>query len=121
MEYVYLASPYSHPLREVRENRYKAACKKTAQYVEEGVPVFCPIAHTHIVADYMDESLRMDFDTWMRADLPLLHHAGEMHVLTLDGWEDSKGIKREMEYAEENGIPIQFIGPELNTVSRCCA
>lgn len=112
MEYVYLASPYSHPEELVREGRFMLACQKAAEYISNGIAVFCPIAHTHHIADHMDETARMDFELWMEADLPLVHHAKEVHVLRLEGWEHSRGIRREIEYARERGIPISYISME---------
>ena len=72
MSFTYLCSPYSHPDAAVREARYVAACRKAAEYAMRGISVFAPIAHSHPIADYMDERYRMDFDLWMRIDLPLL-------------------------------------------------
>lgn len=72
----------------------------------EGKVVFSPIAHTHHVADYMEEKYRMDFALWMKADLPILRHAKELHVLMLDGWQRSRGVTREIEYADHVGIPV---------------
>lgn len=109
MSYIYLASPYSHPDAAVREARFKAACKKTAQYASKGIPVFSPIAHSHPVADYMDESARMSFDLWMKLDLPLLRMASELHVLSIEGWRSSRGVTREIEYATQLGIPQQQV------------
>lgn len=105
MSYIYLASPYSHPDAAVRDARFKAACKKAAQYADKGIAVFSPIAHTHHMADFMDESKRMDFDLWMRLDLPILRMASELHVLSIEGWRASRGVTREIEYATQLGIP----------------
>lgn len=109
MSYVYLASPYSHPEASVRDERHRLACKKTAQYINKGLAVFCPIAHTHHVADHMDEKLRMDFDLWMKVDLPMVRMAKELHVLCIDGWRSSRGVTREIEYASLLGIPVRQV------------
>lgn len=109
MSYIYLASPYSHPEASVREERFKAACKKAAQYLSKGKACFSPIAHSHPIADYMEEAARMDFELWMKADLPLLKDAAELHVLCLDGWRTSRGVTREIEYADQVGIPVKQV------------
>ena len=109
MDYVYLASPYSHADESVRNERFNLACEKAAEYISNGIAVFAPISHTHHIADFMEESARMDFELWMEADLPLVHHAREVHVLRLEGWEQSRGIRREIEYAMERGIPVVYI------------
>lgn len=110
-QFIYLASPYSHPDPAVREARYKAACKKAAEYLVEGKPVFAPIVHSHPLTEFMAPELCMDFDFWMRADLAILKDAAELHVLMLDGWHTSRGVNREVEYADQIGIPIYRVQP----------
>jgi len=109
MKFIYLASPYSHPDPAVREARYVAACKKTAQYAKKGIAVFAPIVHSHPVAAYMDPADCMNFDLWMKLDLPILKDAAEMHILCIDGWRSSKGVAREIEFAQYNGIPTKQV------------
>jgi nucleoside 2-deoxyribosyltransferase len=109
MSFVYLASPYSHAEAEVRNARHVAACKKAAQYANKGIPHFSPIAQSHHVADHMDEAKRMDFDLWMKIDLPLLRMSSELHVLCIEGWRSSRGVAREIEYADALGIPVKLV------------
>ena len=45
----------------------------------------------------------------MFQDLPFLDFADKLVVLTLPGWKESKGIKRELEYARDKGIPVEYI------------
>ena len=113
MKYVYLASPYSHPDATVREARYAAACKKAAQYTSKGQAVFAPIVHSHPLVPYMDPNDCMNFDLWMKLDLPLLKDAQELHVLCIDGWRDSRGVKREIEFAEQCGIPVKQVFADI--------
>lgn len=106
MKYLYLASPYSHPDPAVRETRYVAACKKAAQYASKGLSVFAPIVHSHPLVPYMDPKDCMNFDLWMKLDLPILKDAYEMHVLCIEGWRSSRGVTREIQFAELNEIPV---------------
>ena len=111
MSFIYLASPYSHPHADIRQSRFEAACKKAAEYIREGVAVFAPIPHSHPIADHMAEHDRMNFDLWMDADLPILRMAKEVHVLMLDGWRESKGVAREIQYAQQALIPVKYVHP----------
>lgn len=113
MKFIYLASPYSHPDPLVRDERFKAACRKAAQYLNLGIAVFAPIAHSHPIADFMDESKRMCFDTWMKADLPILRRADELHVLCIEGWRTSRGVTREIEFADLLGIPVHHVYADI--------
>lgn len=109
MKYIYLASPYSHAEHEVREARYQAACKKAAQYVQKGIPVFSPIAHSHPMVPYLTDAESLSFDLWMKMDLPLLKNADELHVLCIEGWRSSRGVARETEFATQLGIPVKQV------------
>lgn len=105
-QFIYLASPYSHPDPIVREARFDAVCKKTAEYLMAGKPCFSPIAHSHPLVKHLPEALCMDFEFWMKEDLAILKDAAELHILMLDGWQSSRGVARETEYADSVGIPV---------------
>jgi hypothetical protein len=113
VKFIYLASPYSHPDSEVREARYRAACKKAAQYANKGIAVFAPIVHSHPLVPYMPAEKCMDFDLWMRLDLPMLKDAAEMHILCIEGWRSSRGVTREIQFAEQCGIPVKQVFPDI--------
>jgi hypothetical protein len=109
--FIYLASPYSHPDAAVREQRYLDVCRATAALMRAGHVVFSPIAHSHpIEVSGMGETLSGAF--WKRQDIPLLRHAARLAVLMLPGWEQSEGIKWEIETAEALDIPVDFLDPE---------
>ena len=106
---IYLASPYSHLDPQVLQIRCEAAQKASARLMREGNTVISPIAHSHGVADFLPDNLRLDGEFWMEQDLPLLARCDEMAVLCLDGWEKSNGVRREIEFASKRGIPIRFL------------
>lgn len=89
--------------------RFEVACKATAKLMGQGKAVFSPIAHSHPLADHMAHELRTDFDFWMTQDLPILRYAKELNVLMLDGWKESRGVTREIAYAESVGVPVRYI------------
>lgn len=108
--FIYLASPYSHPSSRVRCERYWAALQKAADIMAEtGRSVFCPIAHSHPIAEHLPDELRHSFEFWMNEDLPILKQAEELWVYTMPGWQESKGVTREIETAIANNIPIRHI------------
>jgi nucleoside 2-deoxyribosyltransferase len=105
---IYLASPYSDPDLVIREQRFHEVCKFAALLTSNGALVFSPIAHSHPIAQYMDKSHKFDF--WSRFDLWMLERCEVMMILTLPGWEKSEGIKAEISFAREQGIPIVHLG-----------
>ena len=104
---IYLASPYTAPTDEdwKEKYRYKQACYAAASLMQQGHTVFSPIAHSHGVARFVPDH---SHDFWMSQDLPFLDFAAKMIVLTLPGWEKSRGIKQEIEHARDKGIPVEY-------------
>ena len=49
---IYLASPYSHPDPAIREARFDAACRVTAEQIRAGQPVFAPVVMGHPLVRY---------------------------------------------------------------------
>jgi hypothetical protein len=105
---IYLASPYSAPTAKKREQRFKQVCKKAAELMLSGEEVFCPIAHSHPIEVYgMTEVHSGDF--WLKQDFAVLANCKKMVVYCMPGWQESKGIAREIDFATGMGIPIEFI------------
>lgn len=107
MHYVYLASPYSHPDYAVRERRYREAQHATIALMRDGNVVYSPIVHSHPLSGIMPPR---DHAFWMRQCFPMLAHASELVILTIDGTEDSVGVRKEREIAESLGMPIKLLG-----------
>lgn len=109
MTFAYMASPFSHPDESVRHARYLAACKAAAAMMLRGEVIFAPIPHSYAVEQHFDEI--KDGEWWMAQDLPILKCASKLIVLTLDGWKESYGVAREIEFARDIGIPIEYVSP----------
>ena len=112
---VYLASPYSHPDLNVREERFRAACQAAADLMREGHLVFSPVAHTHPIAQF---GLPAEWAFWESQDRHFLERCDEAVVLTLDGWEDSAGVLAEIQIAKELDKPVRYLAPEGLTLAR---
>ena len=107
MTYTYLASPYTHSDPAVREQRFKAACKAAARLIQEGEVVFCPIAHSHPID--LEFATPASGQFWKHHDAPFLAGAARLKILAIEGWADSVGVREEVRYAHDNGIPMEFI------------
>jgi len=108
MRLIYLASPYSHPDKQVREQRFQAACQQAATMMKAGELVFSPIAHTHPIAAF---GLPGDWAFWQRYDRMMLSRCDELAVLPLDGWQKSIGVQAEIAIAKTLKLPVRFIMP----------
>lgn len=103
---IYLATPYSHPNEEVRESRFRAVNIYAAILMRRGLHIFSPISHTHPIA--MAGGLPTDWKFWRDYDYAILSMCCKLIVMKLPGWEESKGIKGEIEIAIDLGIPIEY-------------
>ena len=90
---IYLASPYSHPDADVRRDRFEAACRVAAGMMRAGDLVFSPIAHSHPIA--VHGGLPLDWEFWKPWDRWALAHCDRFAILTLDGWQESRGVTAE--------------------------
>lgn len=106
---IYLASPYTSDQQNIQHERYHYACRAAAKLMQQGYVVFSPIAHSHGIARFIKGH---DNDFWMEQDLPFLDYADKVVVLTLPGWQESKGVKHEIAYAKALDIPIEYIDVE---------
>ena len=104
---IYLACPYSDPDPSVRDSRVLAVDMAAASLMEQGHIVFSPLSHSHPISRFCKVD-PTDHDFWLRQDLAWLRHCDELWVLTIDGWEGSKGIKTEIEEAKRMGIPARY-------------
>lgn len=75
--------------------------------LKAGHRVFCPIAHCHRAS--MLEGLPTDFDWWMDYDEGWIDLCDGLLVAKMDNWEQSKGIRHEVRYANAVGKPVQYL------------
>jgi len=109
MKKLYLAAPYSDPDPVVRRYRVDMANRKAAELMMQGFLVFSPLSHSHPVSKYCDVD-PCDNDFWLKQDLWILEICNEMRILCLPGYQESKGIQIEKEYAKQLGKPVVYIG-----------
>lgn len=107
---IYLASPYSHADEEVRKTRFEVVSKLTAELINRGHDVFCPIAYSHVLA--VDFGLGGDWTFWERLDKAFIDRCDEVWVTVMDGWDRSVGVTAEIRYANDTGKPVRYIEPD---------
>ncbi len=104
----YLASPYSHPDPAVREFRFREVCRTAAALLRSGIDVFSPVAHSHPIARF---GVPTTWEFWQRVDHEYLQSCEGLVVLRLAGWEESVGVRAELELARRWGMPVIEIDP----------
>lgn len=103
---IYLASPYSHHDPLVMRTRFLLVEQETALYLNKGIHIYSPIVHCHELAHKY--SLPKDFAFWMNYNLDMLRRADALWVLVIDGWQDSRGVRTEIQAAEAVRMPVEY-------------
>ena len=107
---MYLASPYSSDSARVVNQRHRDVCKAAGGMINLGKVVFSPIAHSHDIARIC--GIQGDFATWAKQDAYWIRKLDEFGVLMLPGWDESVGVKAEIQLAVEFNKPVFYIDPE---------
>ncbi len=106
-EYSYLACPYAHSDRAVMEKRVQAATETAYTFFQRGISIFSPLTHN---SPLVNMGIGNGWEgKWEGFDLGMLGRAQKLYILTLPGWEDSRGVAEEIAYARKLSIPIEYI------------
>jgi len=104
---IYLAIPYSHKDKRIENQRYLIVTKLAGYLMKLGHIVYSPITHSHHIARLLD--LPKDFDWWKDYCLEMLNRCDELWVVCINGWDKSKGVCAEIDFAKKNNIPIYLL------------
>lgn len=104
---IYLASPYTNSDKGVVEQNYKLVSEISANLVSEGYVVFSPISYGHNLLQFKDMPSNWEF--WFNFCVTFLLKCDKVFVCTMPGWENSLGVKEEIEIASKFGIPVEFL------------
>lgn len=107
---IYIGSPYSHQDERVRHENYLKVTKIAAHIVSTGQVAISPITYGHVLLDHA--KMPSDWEFWSDFCLTLLSKCDKILVCnTMAGWDKSKGLAEEIEYAKQNGIEIEYLAP----------
>lgn len=104
---IYLAAPYTHKKKSVVAYRVKKINTAASKLMNEGHIVFSPISHSHYIA--VENDLPTDFKYWQEMNHSFIDWCEVMYILTLDGYEESKGIKDEIKYCKKINKRVFYI------------
>lgn len=107
---VYLASPYTHELEDIRKERYEKVQYATIKLLHKGIFAFSPIAYNHPML--ANHTLPTTWDFWEKYDRAFLEKCSELYILTLEGWDKSTGVAAEISIAKELNLPIKYVNIE---------
>lgn len=104
MKYWFLASPFSRYGLGLEE-AFETVARARGQLIRAGVPVFSPVVHSFPVSKYADID-PYSHEIWLLAEAPFRYYAYGIIVLKMVGWENSYGVRFEMEEFETLEKPI---------------
>jgi hypothetical protein len=102
----YIASPYSSKFKHIKERRYDSVCKAVSVFLKAGFMAMSPISLSHPIVRY---GVPEDWSFWNKFDTKLMSKCSALIVLTLPGWEKSKGVTEEIRIAESMDMLIYYI------------
>ncbi len=104
---VYLATPYSEDKRSIH-HAFIDACTFAAGCLKEGVRVYSPIAHTHMIA-LAGNIDPLDHKIWLPFDEAVMEVCEALIVAELPGWTESHGVQHEIAVFEVAKKPIYYL------------
>ena len=103
----YLAAPYRHPSDSVMEARLEAVTRVAAGLTDATLRIFCPLTYANAL---LSKGFAWKTDAWWyEYDIGWLAHCAALVVLELPGWEESEGVRLEIEVANGLDIPISYL------------
>lgn len=112
----YLATPYTKYPHGI-ERACADASALAGRLLQSGVYVYCPIAHGHSISLHSGID-PLDLSIWLPFNDAMLDAAGTLIVAEMDGWQESIGIKYEIDRFERAGKPIFMLDPATLTLRR---
>ena len=104
---IYIAAPYWHEDFEIRNIRFYHATRYAAQLAIQGELSYSPLTYGHGTVKEIGTLIPEEY--WRRHGLKMLSLCDRMVVLTMKGWETSRGVAAELELARQLSIPVQYI------------
>jgi uncharacterized protein DUF1937 len=103
-KYWYLCTPYQKYPRGA-EAAYDDAAKMTGLLTEHDWFVFCPVVHFHRPSHWV---YPYTHHFWLNKCRPFLELSKGLIVVKMPSWEESVGIKQELEWSDKLNLPVLY-------------
>ena len=103
----YLAVPYLHENKYIVHERFEKVTKVASDLLRKGYRIYSPITHNHLINEQYN--LNWKHKDWLDYDYLFLKKCKILFVLKLEGWKESLGVQKEIEWAKKLGIKIKYI------------
>lgn len=112
----YLGTPYTRYCSGL-QSAFIAAASLTARLITSGVHVYSPIVHSHPLAQHGGVD-PLDLKIWYPFNETMMKRCDTLIVAHLPGWDESLGVKFEIEYFERARKPIFDLNPDTLTMTK---
>ncbi len=109
MKKIFVSIPYSDDDKRIVQGRVLSATRYCARLLQEKNNPICPAIFGHLM---LMENPRIDLshDEWLEYAFAFLTDAiDEVHVLKLNGYSDSIGVKKEVQMAQAMDIQVTHV------------
>lgn len=104
---VYVAAPYSNVKNKAElMDRIANIC---GRYMLDNPGSYTITGLVHHYACQHHANLGTDWKFWKDFCLMFMQRCDKLVVLKFDGWKESGGVQAEIRFAEENGMPVEYI------------
>ena len=107
---IYVASPYYHDNLEIMKQRYDAVSDACYLMAMSGWSIISPVMIWHPVKVSKAAFEGVIDSDLVRMNKALLLHCDALIVLQIKGWEQSKGIAMEVDWARDAGKEVRDFG-----------
>ena len=111
MSYFYISNPYNGTEKQ-KEERAKIAAMVCGSLLKKGLHAWSPIVHNHAMMKTFNEfTLEERQSKILDFDFSLLKKSDGMIVLTIEGWDKSYGVGKEIELCKKLNIKVKYLNP----------
>ena len=105
--YWYMAGPYSDNI----EERYQQHLNAVSVLTRAKLTIYSPIVHYHMVAQVFNMPTNAAF--WNEHNYNMILPSRGVILLCLTNWADSKGVRNELNFSRDKGVPVWALDPPI--------
>lgn len=100
----YIAAPYWHSSEQVRSDRRNQVIAYSMMLTRRGILNYSPLLYTERF-----KKTAVPEQYWIEHGIRMVDACDVVRVMCLDGWRESAGIAGEVERAESQGKPVEYV------------
>lgn len=107
---IYICSPFTSKKKSLELLRYNRVQRYVAHLMKKGEVPFSPIVYCYPI--HLKYSLPGHAAYWKSFNEHMMRKCDEMHVLMLEGWQDSVGVQAEIQWwswRRSSSFPLRYI------------